>query len=207
MNRIKTLTARNLKAQTFSLDLAPVNIVTGKNYSGKTAVLTAIRLALLGSDPNLGKTGPAIFAACGCPGGGATSLTVSAIMQDGADIARMWTMKKGKVTYTGPEDEYIPPVMLDPTTFFSLTGPARLNYVLSQVDLGEMGISETTLIAKLNEATPAGTEATAAAQKAVIAAIQAAEVDRALTDGSIYDWLNATVIAITSRFSGPPNRT
>ena len=194
MNRIKTISARNLKGLTFSHNLAPVNLIVGENASGKTAVLAAVRLALLGHDPKLGKTPGAIFASCGCKGGGATSLTVSAIMDSGPDIARAWVMKKGKISYEGVDTEFIPTLLLDPTTYFSLTGPARLNYVLGQCDLAVLGIGCKPLIDQLLSNIPASTDP--AAGKALTELCNTVlELDNArmAEDSTVYDWLIAVV--------------
>lgn len=40
-----------------AVKLAPLTILTGDNGSGKTGILSALRLALLGEDPHLGKAG------------------------------------------------------------------------------------------------------------------------------------------------------
>jgi hypothetical protein len=196
MTRLKHISARNVKGKSFNYDLAPVTIVVGDNASGKTAVLAAVRLALLGYDPKLGRTAQGIFAACGCPGGGATEMAVSAGLTDNTSISRTWTMKRGKISYAGDEVEAIPPVMLDPTTYFALTGPARLNYVLSQVDLAALGLGCEPLLMKLNEA-EAETEAAMMALAEVKGLVHGLENERQAASQSIYDWLTAVVEQIT----------
>lgn len=52
---IKTITAQGLKGFTFSEQFEPATVITGANWSGKTARLDAIRLALAGHVPRLGK--------------------------------------------------------------------------------------------------------------------------------------------------------
>lgn len=198
--KLTKLSAQNLKAQTFSHDLASVNIITGANASGKTAVLSAVRLVLLGYDSKLGKTPQAIFAACGTKGGGAIGMTVTGQFSDGSSIERAWAMRKGKVSYTGPEQEYIPPVMLDPTAYFAMTGPARLNYVLAQCDLAAMGMGYDALCKKLNadETLHLVVNDASFATQEVNAKIQELESARAAEDASVYDWLVSVVEAITA---------
>ena len=195
--RLKHISARNVKGRSFDYDLAPVNIIVGDNASGKTAVLAAVRLALLGFDPKLGKTAQGIFLACGCPGGGATELASKGTLTDDTSISRTWTMKRGKISYMGDEAEAVPPVMLDPTTYFALTGPARLNYVLGQVDLAALGLGCEPLKAKLTKQALDDGNWNKDAYNEILDAIEAHETNRANESGSIYDWLTAVVEAIT----------
>jgi hypothetical protein len=198
MSRIKTLRANNLKGYSFDEDLAPVNIVVGDNTSGKTAVLAAVKLVLLGYEPRWGKTSGATFGACGSKGGGATSLTVQALLDNDTLLSRVWEIKRGKVSYTGPEHEYIPGMLLDPTTYFALSGPARLNYVLSQVDLSKVGISCEAVCANLVKDIKPETGPAVEALHEVQALIAELEAERQNEDASIYDWLTAVVDKITT---------
>lgn len=205
MSKIKTLSARNLKGLTFSHELAAVNIVSGANYSGKTAILTSIRLALQGYDAKLGKTNTGIFDACGCPGGGATELAVHADLDDGAVIDRQWSMKRGKISYTGPEESYIPPLLLDPTTYFSMTGPARLNYVLSQCDLAALGLGCDALLDTMKPVLfPLALTSDAGKEASIIVHTKITELEaaRAEEDASIYDWMVQVVEEITKLRDG-----
>lgn len=200
MKRLKSLSATNLKGRTFSHALAAVNIILGSNTSGKTAELLAIELALIGYSRKLGRTSAGIFSACGCPGGGATELAVGAEFTDDTRIDRRWTMKIGKISYKGPDTEAIPPVMLDPTTYFALTGPARLNYVLAQVDLAKLGLGCEALLQKLlAEALPPPGPQTAEniAFAEVFKTIHSLEATRADEDASVYKWMTAVVEDIT----------
>ena len=53
--KIKTLKAHGLKSGDFTHDLAPVNVIVGDNFKGKTSRLEAIRLGLMGYLPELGQ--------------------------------------------------------------------------------------------------------------------------------------------------------
>ena len=197
--KIKSIAARNLKGRSFKHDLAPVTIITGDNFSGKTAELSAIRLALMGYEPRLGKTAQAIFSLCGCKGGGATEMDVTATFDDGTAMNRAWVMKKGKISYSGLDTEAIPPVMLDPTIYFGLSGPQRLNYVLAQCDLEALGLGFQPLIEKLKST---GLEDCigSAQHKAgfeVVQIIEQLETERIAENASVYDWMVAVVEAIT----------
>jgi len=52
---ITRVEAENLKGRTFFYDLSPQVAICGPSFSGKTAILDAIRLALIGYLPELGK--------------------------------------------------------------------------------------------------------------------------------------------------------
>lgn len=53
--KIKRITATNLKGKTFSHELGDATAIIGPNFSGKTAILEAIRLVLMGYIPEVGK--------------------------------------------------------------------------------------------------------------------------------------------------------
>jgi len=204
MNRIKTLSAKNLKGRSFSYDLAPLNIIVGDNEVGKTAVLDAVVMNLLGYKLKPGKpplkSSAAIFRSCGCRGGGATELDLQAELTDGQTIHRNWAMKRGKISYTGPDNEWIPPLLLDPTGFFAISGPERRNHVLRQCDLSALGLGYKPLLQKLDkiEYEPALGEDGKVAVEAVKLTINQLETARAEEDVSIYDWLSSVVESITA---------
>ena len=54
--RIARLTGTNIKGKTFDHELNPVTVFSGPNYSGKTARIDALKLALLGFHPELMKS-------------------------------------------------------------------------------------------------------------------------------------------------------
>lgn len=202
--RITGITARNLKGQSFTHNLSKVTVFAGANESGKTARFDAILLAQLGYKLKPGqkpqKTAAAIFRSCGQRGGGGTTMSVMNAMNDGTAIARTWTMKRGKITYEGPEESYIPPTMLDPSGFFALTGPEKRNLVLSQVDLAELGIGVEPLLKKLCDAIQPGTKDSPTWNANEELGYEVAkQAHKSETEKqSIYDWLTATVDAITA---------
>ena len=53
--RITHVSAENLKGHSFRFDLEPGVAVVGRNFSGKTALIDAIRLGIIGYLPELGK--------------------------------------------------------------------------------------------------------------------------------------------------------
>ena len=53
--KITRVEAENLKGRSFAYDLSPQVAIVGENFSGKTSIIDAIRLALIGYIPELGK--------------------------------------------------------------------------------------------------------------------------------------------------------
>jgi hypothetical protein len=187
MSRIKTLAYKNLDGRTASHELGPITIVTGANRSGKTTVLRAIKLALLGYDPKLGKTNQSTFRACGGPDGAATTVMTVESHFHGSEmwIERRWTITKGRVSYDGPDGHSVPEKLLDPSTYFDLSGPARLNYVLSQVDVEKLGIGFDSLLNALTKEVPK-------TETLGTIIVQSTDLDTARKeeDASVYDWLS-----------------
>lgn len=119
---ITNLSAQNVKGRTFSHDLGAITIFTGQQGTGKTARLDALRLALLGYHPDLGKTGKSIWQLAEAT---ADNLTVSVRTPSG-DLCRVWKPKGKSIaaTTTGIEPA-TPPACLDGSLFMQATTTAR----------------------------------------------------------------------------------
>src|SRR3990167_497024 len=149
MNRtmkIETLKISNVKGQTRKLELTPLTVIHGPNWSGKTAVLTAIRMGLLGYDPKLGKR----------PGDTFMNATGSIMSVDlhfaRVGIHRNWKSNRGSVKLTSVEPPGwpgVPALMLDVREYFGMSGQARRDYIMGLLSLEGAGISDESLIAKL----------------------------------------------------------
>ncbi len=61
---IKSISGANIKGRTFNHDLGALNLITGPNKRGKSAIADACRLVLLGYLPELGKTNADTFRLC-----------------------------------------------------------------------------------------------------------------------------------------------
>jgi len=136
MNHITKIAARNLKGRCFDYDLAPVTIVCGPSFSGKTGVLDAIRLGLLGYHPALGKRAGDTFRLCSGSVLGVTleRATLSMIGEpSGQRIDRSWTREGGSVRVGTDLPTMLPALSLDIREFFSLTAAQRLNYIFGRV--------------------------------------------------------------------------
>lgn len=128
--KIKTIAAHNFAGSDFKHDLAPVTIIAGKNYSGKTKIPTAIRLALSGSlPPPIGTKG--VYRLAGNPDA-AGSMSVAIETDTGRKVALKWTRDaKGKVSFEGgiPSDLVMPEILSDPKGFWSKTSAERIQTI------------------------------------------------------------------------------
>lgn len=133
---IKNITATNLKGRNISIAPGTMNVIVGPNWGGKTTILTAIRIGLLGYDPALGKRAIDTFQL-------ATGDEMAVRLETNKGvIGRTWKMKKGKVSSSSevPDGLEIPSLMLDIGEWFSMTGQQRRDYLLGSVkiDMGEL---------------------------------------------------------------------
>lgn len=128
--RISTVTARNFTGCNFDVTLGPVSIITGDNFAGKTAIPNVIRLALSGSlPPPIGVKG--IYRLAGNPEAPGT-MSVGLAMDNGRTVQLQWTRDaKGKVAATGgiPSDLVMPPMLVNPASFWAKTGAERVKAI------------------------------------------------------------------------------
>lgn len=123
---MKSLSLLNVKGVTGQFQLAPITIVTGLNSVGKTAILNAVTLALLGHIPALGKRPSSTFQLSSGP-----RMMVNA---DGKQF--MWEQKKTTVTFTEPADwTAAPETMLDIHGLFSATKEQRMLAIMRACQL------------------------------------------------------------------------
>ncbi len=153
--KLTTLTARNFKGLTFTLDLKDINFLVGSNFAGKTARTDAIRFLLLGYLPELGKTNTATF---GLASG--REMVVEGTMDNGLTIRRRLYLQGDSVK----SENTIPPVienegqlavMLNAETYFALSDRDRVTYVFNNVQMGP----EWTINAITTRVLAAGTQA------------------------------------------------
>lgn len=137
--KLRQIAATNIKGRTFTLPLAAANLLVGVNMSGKTAVLDAIRLALLGSLPHLDKTNAGIFSLSG-----GTAMRVEVTLDDGRQIERAWMAKPdGGITKNERQShgiEPVPLVMLDAGEYLGKSERERLEMIFSLMNLGDTPI-------------------------------------------------------------------
>ena len=154
---ITKVEASNLKGYSFSYKLEPLTIIAGPNFSGKTAVLEAIRLALLGYIPEVGKRDSATMELAS-----ERSLSVSLSYSDRPEpTVRTWN--EGKPSVSGERSEWKDLPLLHAEHYFSLTDRERTQYVFERVKLPGFTIEE--ILARLQNE-PFGTDVTAQHEKA-----------------------------------------
>ena len=138
---IKKLTALNVKGRNFLFQFSELNIISGSNFRGKTAILDAIKLAVLSFIPELGKTGKANFQLAG---GESNEISADLEMSDGSHLSRKLEMVKGSVKSTGTDPVEMP--LLTPEDYFQMSDKARREYVASRFG-GGLGITVEEIIA------------------------------------------------------------
>jgi hypothetical protein len=132
--KLVSVSVRNLKGLSFTLNLTAMNVLIGSNFVGKTARLDAIRLLLLGYFPELGKTPRATFDLCS-----GRDLHVEGTFDNGEKLWRRWYLKGDSVK----TEEQIPPslenagevvaIMLNAETYLGLSERERVSYVFAHI--------------------------------------------------------------------------
>lgn len=145
--KLSKLIAKNVKGRDFEIVLKDVNVFAGDSFSGKTAVLDAIRIALLGYHPQLKKyhISTMDFAGSNSP----DMMTV--LETEKGVISRTWTRKgESDVTtsFECPIGE-IPEVLLDTKSYFEKTAQDKINFVFERIVMNDIGISDEDFLAKL----------------------------------------------------------
>lgn len=141
--KIKSLKARNIKGQSFELNLEPINVITSKNnFSGKTAILDALFLALTGAHPKLPKTGPGIFQLAS-----ASKMEVEITTDADKTFERAWEKKGKGVTFSGTPDPVCDLYTIDPALFLAKSGPERTKFIFSRAKIE--GIDPEAILKKI----------------------------------------------------------
>lgn len=137
---LKRISGRSIKGGDFDIDLTQANVLTGDNFAGKTRVMDAIRLLLVGYLPELGKLPRATFELASGP-----SMTVRGDFDNGETIIRRWYLQ-GDTVKTEQElpksqdgAEQLLTVMMNAEQYFALTDQQRVNYVFANCPIaGDM---------------------------------------------------------------------
>jgi len=133
------LTFTNIKGTSGQYSLKPMNIITGLNRKGKTAILDAITLGLLGYIPKLGKKHMATMELCS---GTTMSVTLGS-------TAMKWVRKaRGEVSATVPKDLNTPTHMVSLNEFFGATRQQRLEIITNASSGSSVDVD---WVAKANE--------------------------------------------------------
>jgi hypothetical protein len=125
MNLI-SITGDNLKGNTFTHELGRMNMIVGKNDAGKTSILDAICLSLLGYLPRLPRNNQGVFALSS-----SDIMRVCARFDNGLTVSRGWKQSGAKVQKLGEEgvDELgaIPVAVLDADAYLGASAATQVS--------------------------------------------------------------------------------
>lgn len=130
--RLKTIKATGLKGRTFNYEVGPAVVFTGPSFSGKTAVLDAVKVGLLGYHPELGKRASDTLKLSG-----SGRLEVELAFDDTELIRREYFLAGQSAKSVNADEPFMHPALLDITEYFAMSGPERLRYVLASIPLPE----------------------------------------------------------------------
>ena len=175
-------------APAFDHEIKRMLIVTGDNGAGKTSVTDAVRLALLGHAPELGKTPKATYSLCGGNGSG---MAVEIQTDTGKTVKRSWK-KVGKTIecLEDPPEIETPSIMFDASEFFKMSGKARTE-ALFKIISKDVEFPLETVIEKIHEATKDAFDAEAFGD--VKQRLEIQDQDRVECSIPINDWLKTVI--------------
>lgn len=146
---ISSITASNLKGRSFSIDLAPATFIHGPNFAGKTAIATALRLGLAGFlPPPIGKAAGSIYNALAGNPDEAGHIEIKVDAQGRGYTTRWIRNSRGGTSVQGgvPPIIAMPAVLVDPRTFFSMTGPQRVQAIFEACEVSLTAESVATAL-------------------------------------------------------------
>lgn len=128
---ITQVIARGLKRRDFDVTLDRANVITGDNFAGKTEILDAITLGLVGYSPALGNTPRATFGLCR-----GSLLEIELRFDTNDRLIRTWWLDgdavKSKHTIpAGLKNNPLLATMLDANEYFALGPTDRTRYVFA----------------------------------------------------------------------------
>jgi len=157
---IKKLEAVNFRGQTFTRELGPVTLITGDNFAGKTTVTDAIKFALTGTLPGIGKTPPLLYGALAGDPEAEGMVMVTAFFSEGERkaLVQLERTKRGAVSQSGvpAADVALDPFLADPARFFSLTAAEQTAAIYRASGAGKLGVEQVAQSLWEVEAQPVG---------------------------------------------------
>lgn len=186
--KLKTITADNVKGRNIKCTFGPVNLFVGPSFSGKTAVLDAIKLGLLGYHPKLGKRSAATFSLAG--DGAVMAVEIELELLPDRMLKKLrheWRPdRSGSVSYLGPDPmPLVPAVLMDTKEYFSLSKPDRLKYIFERTKVVD-AVTAAALAADLKTACAGNLTPSEAGEKAIIEAVDLLnELDSARKDEDV----------------------
>lgn len=151
--RVQSLRYSNFKGHSAALDLAPVTVIRGGNFTHKTTIPLALRLAMAGKlPPPIGTKG--IYASLAGNPDAAGTMEVECGLDNGRKLAWKWTRNaQGKISTDGAitADIAMPELMLDPSSFFAKTAAEQVQTVFSVCEVDDDVFSIRNVTGRLGE--------------------------------------------------------
>ena len=146
--RITRVEAENLKGRSFTYDLSPEVAIVGENFTGKTSVIDAIRLCLIGYIPELGKLPKSTWQLSS-----GEKMSVSLTFDNGTHAALDAVMQgdKVKITAEGREPMDSSP-LLNAAAYFGMSERDRYEYVFNIAKTPE-SFTKSAIVADLQRIT------------------------------------------------------
>lgn len=155
---INQVTCQNFKGFTGSRALGPLTVIVGDNFTGKTTIPDAIRLALTGYLPQIGKLPGATYGALAGNPDDAGTMGVSVRFDTGRESKLTFAKsKKGAVSVDGavPMDLALNPMLVDVRTFFAMKGADRVAAIFQAAGDVKLDVEALELALGGIEASPA----------------------------------------------------
>lgn len=149
---IKTIRGSNFRGQNFTREIGPVTLLVGDNFAGKSTVPDAIRFALSGYLPGIGKTAPLLWNALAGNPEESGAVEVEAVFGNGrTSKVSLSRTPKGAVSQEGAPagDLALDPMLLDPRAFFAMTEAERTATIFRAA--GTVPLNPDSISAKLWE--------------------------------------------------------
>jgi len=138
---IKILSLEKCKGISRAFTLSPITYFQGENGSGKSAVLDGVRLALLGSHPDVGKTNSRVIEF-----GSGDKMSCEAVFDSGDRIKRVWERKGSSVSSASSPAEWDADprleLTLNPATYFAKPEGEQMRTLFAMLKSGG-DVSET----------------------------------------------------------------
>jgi hypothetical protein len=187
--RITRVEAKNLKGRSFTYDLSPEVAIVGENFTGKTSIIDAIRLALIGYIPELGKLPKATAQLASGP--------MEARVEFENNTFASINVADGKVLRSEPPPWVGEIPLLNAAAYFGMTERERNEYVFRIAKTPE-AFTKSAIIADL-ERMSFEEEHSEAVEKAKASVI--ADLKTASEAESLQDWLVELIGPLQSWFT------
>lgn len=196
--KIEQITGVNVKGRDFSHKLGPVTIISGDNFSGKTAILDAIRIGLLGYHSKLGKQGSKLWKLAG-----QTKMQMSVLLDfaDGQRIFNEWNQKTdGTVSMTSgiPDNLNTPAILLDTNEYFNRTSTERIAFIFEKSDPATIGLDDGELRDKIASIEVIPAKVCQQVMPSILRIYDVGETHHKTMKTSVQSWLSTMVESLKS---------